>query len=77
MALFLFSFLHNYTDLTRTKGIDAYIHTVAGYFNDDELAQSFLKEVRSRHPRYIRDQLDMILRQIKRTKQQEISWTQP
>ena len=56
----------------RTKGIDAYIHTVAGYFNDDELAQSFLKEVRSRHPRYIRDQLDMILRQIKRTKQQEI-----
>lgn len=56
----------------RTKGINAYIHTVAGYFNDDELAQSFLKEVRSRHPRYIRDQLDMILRQIKRTKQQEI-----
>lgn len=28
-------------------------------------------EIRSRYPRYIRDQLQMILRQIKRTEQQE------
>lgn len=55
----------------RSKGIDAYIDTVAGYFRDYELAKSFLMEIRSRYPRYIRDQLQMILRQIKRTEQQE------
>ena len=56
----------------RTKGIDAFIETVAGYFDDYETAKTFLEEIRSRFPRYIRDQLQMILRQIKQADQQEV-----
>jgi len=57
----------------RSKGIDTYINTVSGYFTDGELAKSFLEEVRNRHQRYIRVQLQMILRQIKKTKNKKLS----
>ncbi|KIO68310.1 hypothetical protein B4065_1659 [Caldibacillus thermoamylovorans] len=56
----------------RSKGIDTLLETVASYFEDYELAKSFLGEIRSKYPRYIRDQLQMILRIIKRTEQQAI-----
>ncbi|WP_413229435.1 Mu transposase domain-containing protein [Heyndrickxia sporothermodurans] len=54
----------------RSKGIDAYMDTVASYFTDSHLAQCFLKEIRDRYPRYIRDQLQIIMNQLKRTPQE-------
>ncbi|WP_274854073.1 hypothetical protein [Bacillus methanolicus] len=49
----------------RTKGIDAYIETVSRYFTNSELAKSYLQEIRIKKPRYIRDQLQIILKQIR------------
>jgi transposase len=44
----------------RTKGISAYITSVAEKFEDVELAHDFLEEVHRKYPRYIRDQLQLI-----------------
>ncbi|WP_148302699.1 IS21 family transposase [Caldalkalibacillus mannanilyticus] len=49
----------------RTKGIDAYIHSIAEQFEDVNLAHRFLEEVRRTYPRYIRDQLQMISKTMK------------
>lgn len=56
----------------RTKGIDALLETVASYFDDYELAKSYLAEIRTKYPRYVRDQFQMIIKIIKSTKQQAI-----
>jgi hypothetical protein len=49
----------------RTKGIDAYIDTVANQFKDMEVAYRYLNTLREKYPRYIRDQLQIILKEIK------------
>jgi len=49
----------------RTKGIDTYIETVAKKFSDKYKAKIFLEKIRNIRSRYIRDQLQMILKQIK------------
>ena len=49
----------------RTKGIDAYITTIAKQFEDVELAYTFLQEIRKAYPRYIRDQLQIVSKAIK------------
>lgn len=46
----------------RTKGISAYIATVASQFEDIETATNFLTEIHKQYPRYIRDQLGLISR---------------
>ena len=46
----------------RTKGIHAYLESVAGKFNDVPLAMNFLEEILKRKSRYIRDQLQLIER---------------
>lgn len=56
----------------RSKGIDALLETVASYFDDYELAKSYLAEIRTKYPRYVRDQFQMILRIVKSTEQQAI-----
>ncbi|KKB37339.1 Integrase, catalytic region [Bacillus thermotolerans] len=49
----------------RTKGIPAYITSIAEKFKNQELAHSYLKEIHRRYPRYIRDQLQLIGKEIK------------
>lgn len=49
----------------RTKGIDEYINSLAHKFGDVKLAQYFLEHVRKEKPRYIRDQLQLISKQVK------------
>lgn len=49
----------------RTKGIDAFIDTVAQYFKDNELAYEFLQTIKDKYPRYTRDQLQIILKEAK------------
>lgn len=49
----------------RNKGIDALIDTVAQKFEDYEMAYNFLCTLKEYYPRYIRDQLQMILKEIK------------
>ncbi|MFD2046391.1 IS21 family transposase [Ornithinibacillus salinisoli] len=49
----------------RTKGIDAFINSVATYFDNQELAHEFISRLREKNPRYIRDQLQLILNSIK------------
>lgn len=51
----------------RTKGINAYKKTVAQTFDDVDQAHLFLEEVHERYPRYIRDQLDIVMALTKRT----------
>jgi len=46
----------------RTKGIHAYLESVAGKFSDEPLAMNFLEEIWKRKSRYIRDQLQLIER---------------
>ena len=46
----------------RSKGIAAYIETVSTYFDNKEMASDFLQEIHQRYPRYIRDQLSLILK---------------
>jgi hypothetical protein len=57
----------------RTKGIDAYIDTVAEHFPDKKLAYKYLTIVRERYPRYIRDQLQIILRESKKNSKDILS----
>ncbi|NSL53378.1 IS21 family transposase, partial [Bacillus sp. P2(2020)] len=45
---------------------------VAGHFTNEDEAAAFLEEVRKKRQRYIRDQLQMILREIKRIDQKSI-----
>ena len=47
----------------RSKGIPAYMESVAQKFEQYDLAATFLNEIRARYPRYIRDQLQLINRQ--------------
>ncbi|MFA9459179.1 IS21 family transposase [Halalkalibacter sp. AB-rgal2] len=49
----------------RTKGIEAFIDTVATYFDHKERAYEFISKVREKNPRYIRDQLQLIVNSIK------------
>jgi len=49
----------------RSKGIDTYIQSVSGHFQDSDQATGYLEEIRSRYPRYIRDHLQMIAEAIK------------
>lgn len=49
----------------RTKGVDAFMDTVAQRFDDKELAYQYLAMVREKNPRYIKDQLQIILRETK------------
>lgn len=49
----------------RTKGIDAYIETVASSFSNESKAKVYLEKIREARPRYIRDQLQLITKQIK------------
>jgi len=49
----------------RSKGIDEFIKHVSSYFSDQEQANVYLNTIRKEKPRYIRDQLQIILRNIK------------
>lgn len=49
----------------RTKGVEAFINTVAERFEDKDLASQYLEKVREKNPRYIKDQLQIILRETK------------
>ena len=44
----------------RQKGIAAYLDSVKRQFPDPDLASSYLEEIHRLHPRYIRDQLQLI-----------------
>lgn len=57
----------------RTKGIDAFVDTVANQFTETELAYQYLNTLRERYPRYIRDQLQIILREIKGNNKETLS----
>ncbi|WP_067726509.1 IS21 family transposase [Oceanobacillus damuensis] len=49
----------------RTKGIDVFMGTVAQQFDDSEIAYDYLQTVKGKYPRYVRDQLQMILKETK------------
>ncbi|MGG5252144.1 IS21 family transposase [Neobacillus sp. SM06] len=53
----------------RTKGISAYIATVSTNFTDEKTATAFLEEIHHRYPRYVRDQLGIILKVSKAANQ--------
>ncbi|WP_308211990.1 hypothetical protein [Neobacillus cucumis] len=57
----------------RTKGIDAYLDTVANQFKDMEIAYEYLTILREKYPRYIRDQLQIILRETKQNSDEILS----
>ena len=52
----------------RSRGIDAYIEQLSKHFQEPELVKEYLETVRKNHPRYIRDQLQLMSKQIHRTK---------
>jgi len=54
----------------RTKGIDSYIETVASYFSDIDKAKCYLGEIRKVRRRYIRDQLQLIMKHAKLQEQE-------
>lgn len=56
----------------RTKGINAYLETVVSRFSDKDRAAIYLEAIRKRRSRYIRDQLQMILKQIEINNQRVI-----
>src|SRR5690625_3351666 len=49
----------------RTKGIDTFIETVASYFSDYDQAMRYLQVIREKYPRYIHNQLQMLVKTIK------------
>src|SRR5699024_225732 len=49
----------------RTKGIDAYMGTVTSYFSDVDKAKRYLEEIRKVRRRYMRDQLQLIIKHAK------------
>lgn len=54
----------------RSKGIDTFIDTVAKRFEETETAYDYLDKLREKYPRYIRDQLQMILKETKQNNEQ-------
>src|SRR5690625_3002908 len=54
------------------KGIDTFIETVASYFSDYDQAMRYLQVIRKKYPRYIRDQLQMLVKTIKNLEQTQI-----
>lgn len=57
----------------RTKGIPAYMKTVAEHFSDIDQAYEYLEKVQLKYPRYIRDQLQIILKAATEANQEIIS----
>ncbi|WP_299833884.1 hypothetical protein [uncultured Metabacillus sp.] len=57
----------------RSKGIDAFINTVIQQFEDKEQAYDYIQLVREKYPRYIRDQLQIIIRETKENDPQILS----
>nr|WP_227936010.1 IS21 family transposase [Alkalihalobacillus deserti] len=57
----------------RTKGIDAFIDTVENRFEETEVAYDYLDKLREKYPRYIRDQLQIILRETKQHNEQVLT----
>jgi hypothetical protein len=51
----------------RSKGIDAFIDTVANQFEETDVAHDYLDKLREKYPRYIRDQLQIILKETKQS----------
>lgn len=49
----------------RTKGIAAYMATIAEKFEDKEKAMTFLEALHKKYPRYIRDQLQLMSKALK------------
>lgn len=49
----------------RSKGVQAYMETIKGCFEDQEKIQIFLDKILERYPRYIRDQLQTLHRVVK------------
>src|SRR5699024_790993 len=49
----------------RSKGIDAYMETVTSYFSDADKAKRYLEEIRKGRRRYMRDQLQLIMKHAK------------
>lgn len=54
----------------RTKGIGNYIETVASRFNDIDYARNYLEEIKRIKPRYMRDQLQLIAKQVQQHNQE-------
>lgn len=54
------------TSHTRDRTKDTYIETVASHFSNSYKAKLFLQEIHKVRQRYIRDQLQMILKEIKK-----------
>src|SRR5699024_3711560 len=59
----------------RSKGIDAFIETVATYFSNKELAWECLQEIRRQRGKYIRDQLQLMMKHVKQQNQLVIDTT--
>ncbi|UOQ85764.1 IS21 family transposase [Gracilibacillus salinarum] len=57
----------------RTKGVGAFIDTVTNQFTDKELANHYLETLREKYPRYIKDQLQIILRETKENNENILS----
>ena len=57
----------------RTKGVDAFIDTVAKQFADREMAYGYLDALREKYPRYIKDQLQIVLRETKNNNEEILS----
>src|SRR5699024_5103893 len=54
------------------NGIDAYMKIVASYFSDNNKEMNYLQKIRERLSRYMRDQLQTIIKAIKNEKQETI-----
>lgn len=59
----------------RSKGIDAYIETVTTYFSDKAAAREYLREIRKQRGKYIRDQLQLMIKHMKHQNQTAIDTT--
>ncbi|MGG0511387.1 IS21 family transposase [Priestia megaterium] len=57
----------------RTKGIDAFIDTVANRFGKTEMAYDYLDKLREKYPRYIRDQLQIVIRETEQNNDQIVT----
>ncbi|MEQ6376783.1 IS21 family transposase [Bacillaceae bacterium S4-13-56] len=57
----------------RTKGIGAFINTVSNQFIDTKMAYDYLDVLREKYPRYIRDQLQMILKETQKNTESILS----
>ncbi|NTZ16370.1 hypothetical protein EXW96_01860 [Paenibacillus sp. JMULE4] len=56
----------------RQKGIAAYFESVRRQFPDPDLASSYLEEIRRLHPRYTRDQLQLIQKTLDQAFQESV-----